>query len=56
MYLEEADVDLAAIWIVVHRVVVSGGVRLRACEACEGAEVSRRLGWKDDWYVLACVG
>lgn len=56
MYLEKADVDLAAIWIVVHRV----GVRLRrglsSCGAREGAEILRRPGRKTNRYVLACVG
>jgi hypothetical protein len=56
VYLEEADVDLAAIWIVVHRVVVSVRRGLRGCKASEGAELLGRLEWRTERYVLACVG
>ena len=56
MYLEEAHVDCAAIWVVVHRVVVSGRRGLCACEARDGAEVLGRLDSEAERDVLACVG
>jgi hypothetical protein len=56
VYLEEADVDCAAIWVVVHRVVVSGRRGLCVCEARDGAEVVRRLDPAAKRDVLACVG
>ena len=56
MYLEEADVDLAAIWIVVHRVVVWMRRGLRGRRSRKRAEVSARLERMSDRYVLVFVG
>lgn len=56
MYLEEADVDLAAIWIVVHRVVVWVRRGLRGRGSRKRAEVLMRLERISDKYVLVYVG
>jgi hypothetical protein len=56
VYLEEADVYCAAIWVVVHRVVVSGRRGLSAWEARDGTDVVRRLDSEAERDVLTCVG
>ena len=55
VYLEEAHVDCAAFWVVIHRVLGPWARGLSSRELFRRAEVSRRLRWEAKCNVLASL-